>query len=99
MSREAFGAFMKKVDEDAGLRQELQGLAGEQGVPVAAMAELGRSKGFQFSVEDVSGSTELSDEDLESVSGGGSYDFFSSNFLKVAQKVYPGTDGSLFFKF
>jgi predicted ribosomally synthesized peptide with nif11-like leader len=98
MSREAVGAFMSKVEEDAALREELRSLASDEGVSIAAMAEFARSKGYDFSVEDVSASSELSDEELESVSGGGSFDPVQSSFLKFSQKVYPGFGGSLFFK-
>jgi predicted ribosomally synthesized peptide with nif11-like leader len=100
MSKQALGAFMAKVEEDESLREELKALArDDRGAPVEAIADLARSKGFDFTVEDVSAASrsELSEEELASVSGGASG--FSLNFNKITQKVYPDLNGSLFLKF
>ena len=70
MSRQAFEDFMKKVEEDSALQQELSAALGdpEEGVGVADMARFAAGKGYQFNVDEVT--DELSEEDLAKVAGG-----------------------------
>jgi len=71
MSEEQLSALLAKLKEDAGLREKLQG-AGELDAAVA----IAMQAGFDVSKEDwlkyqAKQTLELSDEELESVAGGG----------------------------
>ena len=73
MSEEQLSALLAKLKEDAGLREKLQG-AGDLDAAVA----LAKEAGFDVSKEDwlkyqASQADELSDEELEGVSGGGGF--------------------------
>ena len=85
MSKHALEDFLAKLREDAGLRSELKERFGtaEEGIPLDQIAEFASAKGYQFSADEVEG--ELSDTDLEAVSGGVSA-LKGSLYL---QKVFP----------
>ena len=68
MSNESFKKFMAKVQNDQGLKQELRAAGGAAGMPVEAVVAFAAGKGYEFKVEDVS--SELSDQQLNSVAGG-----------------------------
>ena len=68
MSIESLKTFMAQVQQDADLRQKLADIADDDGIPLEALAKIAAEKGYEFSVEDISG--ELSDEQLEAVAGG-----------------------------
>lgn len=68
MSNESFKAFMTKVVEDPGLREQLRAAGGDAGVSAQALADFAKGHGYSFTAEDVTG--ELSDKDLEGVAGG-----------------------------
>ena len=69
MSKQSFEEFIAKLGEDSALREEARTLARDEGgVPLSALAEFAAGKGYRFSVEDVS--SELSDEQLDTVAGG-----------------------------
>lgn len=69
MTSTALNDFLGKLKSDTGLREELRVLAGgRSGLPAAEMVSFAATKGYRFTVEDVSG--ELSDRALEEVAGG-----------------------------
>jgi predicted ribosomally synthesized peptide with nif11-like leader len=70
MSEEQLSALLAKLNEDAGLREKLQGAA-----DLDAALALGREAGFDVSTADwlkyqAKMTLELSDEELEEVTGG-----------------------------
>ena len=74
MSSESFKQFLAKIEQDAGLSQELRTASGEFGMPVEALAAFAAGKGYSFTAEDVStapSTGELSEASLDAVVGGG----------------------------
>jgi len=65
MSIENFERFMKQVDDS----QELQAKIGAE-ITGEALVALGAAHGCEFSIEDLQAGAELSDAELEGVSGG-----------------------------
>ena len=65
MSKENFEQFMKQVADS----KELQAKIGEA-ITEDALVALGAAHGCEFSIEDLQGGAELSDEELERVAGG-----------------------------
>ena len=65
MGKENLEQFMKQVADS----QDLQAKIGEE-ITGDALVALGAAHGCDFSIEDVQASAELSDEELEAVSGG-----------------------------
>ena len=65
MSQESLGWFMQKVGET----EELQARIGEE-IDADALIALGAEHGFEFSVEDLHESAELSEDELDTVAGG-----------------------------
>lgn len=86
MSNQSFEAFLRKVQEDETLNQELRAALGDpaEGIPAADLARFAAEKGYTFDLTEVSG--ELSDEDLENVAGGTTA--FTSSFGSLALKFY-----------
>ena len=74
MSEEQLKAFLEKVKGDTSLQEKLMAAADADAVAVAAIA---KEAGFSISVDDLTkGQSEISDEELEGVAGGGV--FFST---------------------
>ena len=73
MSQETFKSFMKKVEHDEGLKQELRAAGCETGIALGTLVTIAGGKGYVFKAEDVS--NEVSDQQLDSVSGG-AYEFY-----------------------
>ena len=72
MSKEQLKAFLKKVESDTSLQEKMKA-AGDADAVIALAKEVG----FMISAEDIAdASSELSEEDLESVAGG----VFSGDF-------------------
>ena len=77
MSEEQLKAFLKAVKADAGLQEKLK--AADCGdnmmiVPGEAVVQIAKDEGFVISVEELSklqDQLELSEEELQSISGGG----------------------------
>ena len=65
MSKENFEHFMKQVADS----QELQAKIGAE-ITGDTLVALGASHGFEFSIADVQAGAELSDAELEGLSGG-----------------------------
>ena len=65
MSKENFEQFIKQIDES----EDLQAKIGEE-ITGDALVALGAAHGCEFSIEDVQASVELSDDQMEGVSGG-----------------------------
>ena len=65
MSKENLEQFMKQIDES----EDLQAKIGEE-ITGDALVALGAAHGCEFSIEDLQAAAELSDEELERVSGG-----------------------------
>ena len=65
MSKENLEQFMKQIDES----EDLQAKIGEE-ITGDALVALGAAHGCGFSIEDLQAAAELSDEELERVSGG-----------------------------
>ena len=87
MSKQSFEEFIAKLGEDSALRAEARTLASDEGgVPLSALAEFAAGKGYRFSVEDVS--SELSDEQLDTVAGG-------LKWQALGLPVFPKVEGSL----
>lgn len=102
MSKQALEAFRAKLVEDENLRNEMTRSLSQDGTRSTAsvedMAAFAKSHGYDLSPEDVNGVMALSDDELESVSGGildsslqsytiklgtsYSLDSFSLNFIK-----------------
>ena len=70
MSEEQLKAFLEAVKADAGLQEKLKAATDPDAVVVIAKAA-----GFMISVDDLNnaGYQELSEEELEGVAGGGTY--------------------------
>lgn len=68
MSSESFQAFVQKVTDDPGLREQLRAAGGDDGLSLQALAEFAKHHGFEFAASDVTG--ELSDAQLGGVAGG-----------------------------
>jgi predicted ribosomally synthesized peptide with nif11-like leader len=75
MSEEQLNAFLEAIKADAGLQQKLRGV-----IEPDAVAAIAKEAGFSISAEEVKNKAhlanveltdELSDEQLESVAGGG----------------------------
>lgn len=75
MSSDSFEDFLKRLQEDAGLQKELRAKFGEGAdkIPIRQLAEFAAGKGYRFTVEEPS--SELSDGQLDAVSGG-AYEFY-----------------------
>jgi predicted ribosomally synthesized peptide with nif11-like leader len=74
MSREALAGFMSALEKDPTLQEELksavEGTGEEAAVPTERFVEIAGARGFDFTVDEALGIFELSDDELESVSGG-----------------------------
>ena len=71
MNESTYKAFAKKIQEDPELRQRLEAEADENGVPLETVARIAAGEGYEFSVDDAG--DELSDEQLDEVSGGAAF--------------------------
>ena len=70
MSEEQLKAFLEKVKGDTRLQEELKAASDAD-----AVVSLAKEEGFSISVDDLKNAqSELSDEDLEGVAGGGGAD-------------------------
>tara|TARA_B100002052_G_scaffold232499_1_gene215425 strand:- start:93 stop:347 length:255 start_codon:yes stop_codon:yes gene_type:complete len=72
MSEEQLKSFLEKVKTDTGLREKLKGVADAD----AALA-IAKEAGFAITAEDIQSmqsATDLSDEEIEGVAGGGYFD-------------------------
>lgn len=78
MSKMAAATFLKRLADEPDLQRELRASATERGNAVTATLALAQQQGYEFTAAefaqtmDLLASGELSDEDLEVVSGGGS---------------------------
>jgi len=92
MSSKAFDDFMKKVQADSALQQELVAELGdpEEGLAMADIARFAAGKGYRFDVEEVT--DELSDEALEKVAGG----IGTISLGSLSYKLQPSLDSSLY---
>jgi predicted ribosomally synthesized peptide with nif11-like leader len=72
MSEDSFQEFLKRVQQDTGLQNELRSRFGDPaaGIPIQGLVEFAAGKGYKFTVKELSG--RLSDDQLEAVSGGAS---------------------------
>jgi predicted ribosomally synthesized peptide with nif11-like leader len=81
MSAQAAGDFLKKIDEDTAFRDAFFAAVPKEAATPADVAAYAKSKGFDFSAEDLSQvaalatGAELSDAQLEAVAGGISVGF------------------------
>ena len=81
MSKEDVERFVNKISGS----QDLQARIGT-GMDGEALAALGAENGYDFSVEELSGLEELSDQELEGVAGGAAYirfDGVQGGFLRI----------------
>jgi len=67
MSSESYRMFLAKLENDAGLRQELRAAGFESGMAADAVIGFAAGKGYAFGIEDVG---ELTDRQLDAVAGG-----------------------------
>jgi predicted ribosomally synthesized peptide with nif11-like leader len=98
MSSESLKSFIAKIQSDEGLKNEFRAAGGDAGMPVEAMVAFAAGKGYEFKVEDVSG--DLTDKQLDSVTGGALYlkiDSFTDHKTQ-ALSTYLSTAGSLMVK-
>ncbi|MBM5808717.1 MAG: Nif11-like leader peptide family natural product precursor [Cyanobacteria bacterium M_surface_9_m1_291] len=65
MSEDQLQAFLTRVKDDTALQKQLSGIK-----DFAELQALGRSLGFELTRGDATQTSELSDEELESVTGG-----------------------------
>ena len=68
MSKENLEQFMKQIDSS----EDLQSRIGDE-IAGDDLVALGAEHGYEFSVEELSGLGELSDQELEGVAGGAAY--------------------------
>jgi len=84
MSKSTLADFLSALSEDSDLRGQLRSIAvGEGDEPAVLGRDLvafAASKGFHFSVEDLSADLELSDDELESVAGGIRYESLNNKY-------------------
>ena len=86
MSEEQLKSFLEKVKADTSLQEKLKAAADAD----AALA-IAKEAGFAITAEDIQSmqsSTDLSDEELEGVAGGGTGSF--GNCLTVGYGCLPG---------
>jgi predicted ribosomally synthesized peptide with nif11-like leader len=97
MSKDALAGFMSKLAKDSALQEELRGLAEGSGddaaVPTEAFVEFAQDKGFEFTAEEAMGVFEMSDDDLDSVSGGGVFAKYDGLEDKVGYKMMASRIG------
>ena len=72
MSEEQLKAFMEKVKADTSLQEKLKAAADSD-----AVVAIAKEAGFSLSAEELNKASELSEEDLEGISGGYFYAFTS----------------------
>ena len=65
MSEEQLKAFLEKVKSDTNLQEKLKAADDAE-----AVAEIAKEAGFSISVDDLTTTIELSEEELEGVAGG-----------------------------
>ncbi len=87
MSSESFRKFLAQVQENDSLKQEFRAAGGEAGMPVEALVAFAAAKGHEFKVEDVS--SELSDQQLDSVAGGWGDPHVDRNLSAAQQGAFP----------
>jgi len=100
MSQQALNAFKAKLAKDEALRNDMTRHLSQDGkrssASIADMVAFAQSHGFDISPEEIQGTMELSDDQLENVAGGAlnaysqlnlgtsySVDSFSLNFSKI----------------
>ena len=71
MSEDQLNAFLEKVKADTSLKEKLKAASDADGVVAIA-----KEAGFKISAEDLKNTSELSEEELEGVAGGG-YEYLS----------------------
>ena len=76
MSVENVKAFFEKVAEDKELQEKLKALAEREEAMYADLVQIASAAGFEFTTADarkahVAAASELSDEELDAVAGGG----------------------------
>ncbi len=82
MSKEQLKAFLEKVQGDTSLQEKLKAAADTN-----AVAAIAKEAGFSISADDLTkGQSELSDEELIAVNGGGA----GATFGWVAANVFTG---------
>jgi len=86
LSSESFRKFLAQVQENDSLKQEFRAAGGEAGMAVETMVAFAAGKGYDFKVEDVS--SELSDQQLDSVAGGWGDPHVDRN-LSAVQGAFP----------
>ena len=69
MSQESFSSFRAKLAEDQALRDEMSRALGANGT-AEDMAAFGKERGYDFTADEVKQTLELSDDELDAVSGG-----------------------------
>ena len=79
MSKETLDQFIQQISDS----EELQARVGEE-IDSDSLIALGAEHGCEFSAEDLQESAELSDEELDSVAGGGKAE---RKERKVARKI------------
>ena len=71
MSKESLEQFMEKVGSNDELRASIESqLDSDRNVSMDVLIALGADNGCDFNAEDLQGSAELSDEELDGVAGG-----------------------------
>jgi predicted ribosomally synthesized peptide with nif11-like leader len=69
MSQQSFSAFRTKLAADEALRTEATSALGTNG-GIDQLVEFAKAHGYAFDADDVRNGIELSDDELDSVSGG-----------------------------
>ena len=69
MSQQSFSAFRTKLAEDEALRTQATSVLGSHG-GIDQLVEFAKAHGYAFDADDVRNGIELSDDELDSVSGG-----------------------------
>ena len=71
MSKESLEQFMEKVGNNEELRSSIENQLDSDGnISVDALIAFGADNGCDFTVDDLEGAAELSDEELDGVAGG-----------------------------
>ena len=87
MSEEQLKAFLEKVEADTSLQEKLKAAADAD-----AVVSIAKEAGFSISADDIKAQSEISEEELEGVAGGGCCNSWNSYLMcgSLDQGPAPG---------
>jgi hypothetical protein len=93
MNSRVFNDFMKIVAKDTAMREQLRLAGSANGIELEKLAQFAASKGYPFKVEEVT--TELSDGQLDKVTGGLATSFGTLNTVYKFDNAFE-VDASIY---